>query len=282
MNRKRVRSGWTGSRRHSALTVLTLWLSVPGMVGLSACVLASESKSIGIESVGIQQVIDEEQRKIAFNANAQKKVDALYDATREKRQQFQQLSREIKSLSRYQMQMQAQVARQEQQLAEFDKAIADAAVMERELLPLLEKMSTALEHWVEIDLPFQLAERRERVKRLKEDLFNPELTIAQKYQQLLEAYQIEIDFGRGLERFQEIVEIDQHTYQVNVLRVGRVALLCQTADGRITARWNRKQSVWERLDDRDYRQYVKQGLKMVAKQAPNQLLTLPIDLPEVH
>ena len=68
---------------------------------------------------------------------------------------------------------------------------------------------------------------------------------------------------------------------MNVLRVGRIALVCQTKDTRTSATWNNEKKSWDVLDNVTYRNAIRQGIKMAKKQASIDILTLPIATPEV-
>jgi hypothetical protein len=67
---------------------------------------------------------------------------------------------------------------------------------------------------------------------------------------------------------------------VDVLRVGRIAMVCQTKDTTVSARWDNEQKTWEILDNVTYRNAIRNGIKMAKKQASIDILTLPIAAPE--
>mgnify|MGYP003717135689 CR=1 FL=1 len=78
---------------------------------------------------------------------------------------------------------------------------------------------------------------------------------------------------------QDIVEIDGEEKEVDVLRVGRVALVAQTRDATTTVVWNHSDKTWQKLDAGTYRNSVREGIKMSKKQASIDLVTLPIPAP---
>ena len=47
------------------------------------------------------------------------------------------------------------------------------------------------------DMPFNVAEREDRVARLRDMMDDANISVSEKYRQIMEAYQIETEFGRG-------------------------------------------------------------------------------------
>ena len=101
-----------------------------------------------------------------------------------------------------------------------------------EITPLMLKMVATLEEFIELDVPFQMEERRERVALLKATMDSPNVTASEKYRKILESYQIETDFGRTIEAYESSLGESDETRTYSFLRIGRVALLYQSLDRR--------------------------------------------------
>ena len=77
-----------------------------------------------------------------------------------------------------------------------------------------------------------------------------DVTISEKYRRIVEAYQVEMDYGRTIEAYEgELASEGGDPRTVQFLRVGRVTLLYQTLDGRETGYWDADRKAWV-VDDR--------------------------------
>ena len=103
-----------------------------------------------------------------------------------------------------------------------------------------------------------------------------DVTAAEKFRRVIEAYQIENDYGRTIEAYRGTLDVDTGKREVNFLRVGRVALLYQTDGGDLTGAWNQETRQWETLAPERYKQDVAKGLRVARKQVAPDLLVLPV------
>ena len=99
-----------------------------------------------------------------------------------------------------------------------------------------------------------------------------DVSLAEKYRRVLEAYQVETEYGRTIEAYQDEIVLEDATRTVNFLRIGRVGLYYLTLDGKEAGVWEQG---WHTLDD-GYRQAIDKGLKVAKKQLPPDLLVLPL------
>ena len=92
---------------------------------------------------------------------------------------------------------------------------------------------------------------------------------------MLNAYQIENEYGRTMESYTNELELDGQTLVVDFLRMGRVALVYQTTDGARSGVWNQEERRWQGLDD-SYNNSIRSGIRIARQQAAVDLITLPI------
>ncbi|MHC8441525.1 MAG: DUF3450 domain-containing protein [Candidatus Eutrophobiaceae bacterium] len=220
--------------------------------------------------------------KVDAAQQSQEKIDKIVAGAQERLIEYRSLMKQIEGLEAYNTQLSAQIQRQEDLLRRFDESIAQVAQIERQLSPLLVKMYASLEKFVELDLPFHGTERRERLAYLRDSMEAADIDVAEKFRQIIEAYQIENEYGRKLDTWQDIVNFGGQKREVDVLRVGRIAMVCQTRDTKLTAWWNQANEKWELLDPLVYRNDVRRGLKMAKKQESIDITVVPIPVPELE
>ena len=97
---------------------------------------------------------------------------------------------------------------------------------------------------------------------------------------VIEAYQIESEFGRTIEAYKDSLEIDGQSRQVDFLRVGRVALVYQSVGGQYYGVWDQKKRGYVELDATEYGNEIAKGLKIARKQVAPNLMMMPIGVPE--
>ncbi len=148
-------------------------------------------------------------------------------------------------------------------------------------MPLMIRMLDGLEQFIELDKPFLLDEREQRVNRLRALMERADVTLAEKFRRLTEAFQIENDFGRTIEVYKDALVLDGATLEVNILRLGRVGLYYQTNDASATGRWDEGAAQWTPLTDSASRNQVRQGIRIARKLVAPDLLLLEVPAPEV-
>jgi len=218
------------------------------------------------------------QTEDAISSNAiksQKKIDGLDDHTRKMLEKYRSATRQTKTLLTYNDHLKALLDSQETEKASFEQQLEQIETTQREIVPLIIDMQQSLEQFVQLDLPFLPEERQQRITRLKEMMTRADVTNAEKFRRIIEAYQIENDYGNTIEAYRANIELQGETSSVDFLRLGRVALYYQRLDGSETGFWNNKEKRWETLSA-DYRNSIRQGLRIARKEAAPDLLTLPV------
>jgi hypothetical protein len=137
------------------------------------------------------------------------------------------------------------------------------------------EMIANLRAFIDLDMPFSHNERRDRIERLETNMDRSDMTVSEKYRQIMEAYQIETSYGRNIEAYLGTLEIDGIDRKVDMLRVGRILLAYQTPDQSDTGFWDTTKQEWAPLDG-SYRRAVRDAIRIARKQATPALLELPI------
>ncbi|MFW6093908.1 MAG: DUF3450 domain-containing protein [Pseudomonadota bacterium] len=210
---------------------------------------------------------------------SQARIDALTDETREVLNEYKAVLKEIEGLQVYNRQLERQISNQESEMEDLTRSIDEVTLIERQITPLMLRMIDGLEQFVELDLPFLIGERRERIEGLRDMMDRADVSVSEKFSQILNAYQIENEYGRTMEAYPDTIEVNGNERKVDVLKVGRVALVYQSPDGEATGVYNQASEQWEALDD-SFTTPVRNGIRMARQQLSVDLLPMPVPGPE--
>ncbi len=192
--------------------------------------------------------------------------------------QYRLVLQQIDRLIAYNDYVERLIVDQEAQITDIGKQLDQFALIERGIVPLMLDSIDILDKFIDLDVPFLLEERKARVARLRTIMNLSDVTVSEKYRQIMDAYQIETTYGRDIEAYTGLLEIDGESRQVDFLRIGRTSLTYQTPDQEETGFWNKQAGQWEKLPNK-YQSYVTQGLRVARKQVTPNLLELPIEAP---
>lgn len=207
--------------------------------------------------------------------DTQEKVNAITDQIDSKVQQYKTLLKEIEGLEVYNGQLRKQINSQEQEMVDINNAIDEVSIIERQITPLMIKMISGLEQFVALDVPFLKQERSDRIADLSAMMDQANVAPSEKFRRVMEAFQVEMDYGRTIEAYSGLQTIDGQERNVDFLRIGRTALIYQTRDGGLQGAWNKQTRQWDELDS-SYRTQITKGLRIAKKQLAPDLLTVPV------
>lgn len=254
------------------LMALTALLSTGMLLGATGAHAATD----------VDDVLKSGKDKVAQAKASQKRIDKVADETFDLLSEYKVVNKQIENLRIYNEQLERQVKHQEAAMAELTESIANVQDTERQIPPLTIRMIDALEQFIALDMPFSMDERKSRVEKLRDNIGRSDLSVAEKFRQALEAYTIELGYGQKLETYKDQIEIDGQVQEVNILRVGRIALVYQTTDKSRAGVWDQDARQWVELDSGDYRSAITNAIRIAKKQASQDILILPIKAPEAQ
>jgi hypothetical protein len=241
-------------------------------LGCLGVVLAAGASAQSVDAVLAQQAGADQ----AATA-AQREVDKLSDEAQEMADRYRQALTDAESLTKYNEHLAVQVKSQADEVASLRRQLTEVETTDREIQPLMQRMVETLEQFVSLDVPFLIEERKARVETLKQMMARADITISEKYRRILEAYQIEMEYGRTLEAWEGKLGEGDGAKTVEFVRLGRVSLMYQTLDGDETGYWDAQQNQW--VVDGDYRQAVREALRVAKKKGAPDLLRVPVPAP---
>ena len=242
------------------------------MLSFSAITLLNASAN---QDEQLDKVVAAGQKINQSAANSQLKVNSLTEQVQTKLQQFNTVTKELDGLTVYNQQMQAQLDNQMAELSQLAKSMEEVSVIERQVSPLMARMISTLENFVKLDVPFLPQERSKRLNDLNDMMIRADISVAEKFRRVLEAYQVEVDYGRTIEAYSGLLALGGQEMDVDFLRVGRVSFIYQTRDGSQLGQWDQTTGQWQTLSQ-DYRLGVNKALRIARKQLAPDLIMVPL------
>ncbi len=221
-------------------------------------------------------MINEEEKRISDNQQAQRRVDKVYSDTTDLVNEFQAKLKIVDGLKVYNALLAKQLAGQEADIETLRNSIANATVIERQMIPLLMRMLDSLDEFIALDVPFLKEEREQRVAKLRVLMERPDLTIAEKTRRVFEAFQIENDFGRTLEAYKGKLNLADRSFDVDYLRIGRIALLYRSVGNDRFGHWDNDSKDWVEVSESQYQRNVDKGLRIARTEMAPELFTVPV------
>jgi len=226
----------------------------------------------------VDQVLQADQRRLNLAQQSQERINTVVGATRSLEDQYRAINKEIDGLKVYNRLMTAQVEGQQSDLEDIGLSMDQVDVINRQIFPLMERMIDGLDQSVKVDVPFLMDERTKRVNDLKDLMSRSDVSVAEKFRKVMEAFQIELDYGSTIEHYEQSLEIDGGLRAFNMLRIGRIGLYFQSDDTKITGRWNNLTKAWE--IDNSARNEVRKGLRVARQLIAPELINIPVSIAE--
>ncbi len=245
---------------------------------LAISALAFLAVSLGVPSSHAQDlgaIVDVAQAATADGAASQVRIDDLDDETDQLTRDYRAALKQLSALREYNAQLEKLIDGQKKEMVSIRQQIDDVTNVDRTIMPLMFRMIDALDQFVKLDVPFLSDERRARVANLRALMDRSDANPAEKYRKILEAYEIENEYGRTIEAYEGEMDINGETRTVSFLRVGRVALVYQTLDGEESGAWDQAQGQFVDLDG-DFDSELRSALRIAKQQAAPDLLVVPV------
>jgi hypothetical protein len=222
----------------------------------------------------VDQILQADQRRLNLAQQSQERINSVVDRTRSLEDQYRAINKEIDGLKVYNRLMRAQVEGQTATLDDIGLSMDQVDVINRQIFPLMERMIDGLDQSVKIDVPFLMEERTKRVNGLKDIMSRSDVSVAEKFRKVMEAYQIENDYGSTIEDYKQSLTIGGATRAFNMLRIGRIGLYFQSDDTQVTGRWDNESRSF--VEDNSARNEVRKGLRVARQLIAPELINVPV------
>ena len=212
-----------------------------------------------------------------LSAQSQDKIDLTERQTDKIVNEWKAVSKQVEGLKLYNEQKRIQIKAQLELMDRLDEQLVQVVVMQRQIPPLAQRMLESLESFINLDTPFRIEERTNRIDLVRSSLAKPKVTASEQVRQVLEAYNIEAEYGRKIDTYESTLTDGT---VVNILVVGRIGMFYQTKDEQSSGRWNNDTNSWDELPG-SYRKPIRDGIRMAKKLAPTDMLMMPVIKGEV-
>lgn len=247
------------------------------LVTITAIAVSVIAASGSVFAQSVDQVLQADQRRLTLAQQSQERINNIVEGTRSLEDQYRAINKEIDGLRVYNRLMSAQTDGQQATLEDIALSMDQVDVINRQIFPVMIDMIEGLEELVRLDVPFLTDERTERVEALREIMERSDVSVAEKFRKVMEAYQIENDYGTTTETYEQTLTFDGVSRSYNILRIGRIGLYFQSDDARITGRWNPSlgdNGQWEAADSA--RNEVRKGIRMARQLIAPELIVIPV------
>jgi hypothetical protein len=244
-------------------------IALATVLSFSFLAQANESEAVVVEA-SMENVLEVGRENQQLSAASQSRIDSTERQTDKIVNEYKVVAKQVEGLKLYNEQKRIQIKAQLELMDKLDDQLDQVVVMQRQIPPLAQRMLESLENFINLDTPFRIEERQNRIDLVRASLAKPKVTASEQVRQVLEAYNIEAEYGRKIDSYEATVE----GKVVNILVVGRIGMFYQTKDETETGVWNNDSQSWEIIDG--YRRPVRDGIRMAKKLAPTDMLTIPV------
>ena len=223
----------------------------------------------------VNETIDTQVSASSLSQDAQKKIDNLDIKSKEIYYEFKDTVAEYKSLKTYDDQLQEIINAQKSEIKNILQQIDSLDSTNKDILPFLKRMIDVLREFVLLDMPFLKDQRIATVDNLDEIILQANVTTAEKFRKVFEAYQSEYNFGNTIETYSGTMELNNNDTAVIFFRLGRIGLYYSSLDYKKTGYWDNTKQIWVHVKGKLSNE-LKAAIDIANRQAPPNFINLPI------
>ncbi|MEM8615625.1 MAG: DUF3450 domain-containing protein [Pseudomonadota bacterium] len=239
--------------------------------------LAATVVGLALPAFGQSQL----QRAIQTGENAtrsaervQTQINQLDDERSDMVGEFRTLLQRKTAAELYARQQAAAVESQEREIAALEDQLGRVDEITSQTIPMLEQLVDDLDAFIDADLPFRLAERKERIETLRGYLTDPGVSVTERYRLIMDAYIREMEVGRKTDSWAEDIDIDGKTVTVDMVLFGRVALVYMDPTKRYAARYDRASREWVPLENK-FKGEIEKAIRIIQGKRTQDVMYVP-------
>ena len=222
----------------------------------------------------LRQALDVGEQATRRAEQVQNQINQLDDERTDMVREYRTLLQRRDAADLYAKQQELVVASQREEITSLTEQLGSIDDITAQTVPMLLSMVEDLKAFVAADLPFKKTERSARLEALDGVMTQPDVTPAEQYRLIMEAYQAEMEYGRTISTWQEEIDIDGNPTTVDMFLYGRVALVYLAPNGK-AARYNRTTGSWEALPGK-YVSDIQKAIRVAQAKAQQTVLFAPV------
>lgn len=228
----------------------------------------------GMAQTQLGRAIDTGEQATRRASQVQQQINQLDDQRSDMVGEFRTLLQRKTAAELYARQQAAAVESQQRELETLQDQLSRVDEITSQTVPMLEQLIDDLERFIQADLPFKMDARMERIERLRGYLIDPNITVTERYRQIMDAYIAEMEVGRKTDTWSEEVEIDGNPVQVDMVLFGRVALVYMDPTGRYAKRFDRETGAWVDLENK-YKAEIEKAIRIIQGKRTQDVMYVP-------
>ncbi len=182
---------------------------------------------------------------------------------------------ETQITARYNVQIEQQLRSQTEEIAALEAQIAGLDATAVDVQGILQRMFDELVQFVANDVPFFKDERDQRIERITELMASVDASPSEKFRRLVEAYQIEMEYGRTMSSYRQTLADGR---AAEMVRLGRVVLMYRVIDGGETGYWDNDSKQF--VADPDSSTEIEEALSIAKEERAPDLIIVPVPAPQ--
>jgi len=184
----------------------------------------------------------------AASAASQKRVEDADDAADTAAREYRAVLQQKDNIALFVAQQDIYLQSQKSEIQSIKRQLGTVESIKQGMAPMMLRMTVQLEDSIKADLPFNLNERNARMDNVKQVLSDPNVSPAEQYRRVLNAYKIEVSYGQGIDSY-EGAHPTRPGNVVDFIRFGRTSLVYVSKDESDVAKYNLETGEWDQLKD---------------------------------
>ncbi len=223
----------------------------------------------------VKQLTDTVQKTVDTHQQTQKQQQAWAEEKSDLAALYRSEKAQVEYLEKKKAFEEKEVFELDKGIAELERRMVESVRLNENLQDSLNAVVSQLESWINRDVPFLLEERHERIASVREAIAKPDVMPAEKLRRVLEALQVEANYGNVAEVSQEKIKVGDEDVFADVIRVGRVSIFWRSPDGKRVGEYNRGSKSWVELDNKHVRT-INDLRDMVLRVRSTKVVSLPL------